>query len=74
MLVVYSLIPDNAFPTEVSNLFYIHDNYFLYSVLFTLLIVFLYQKPQNTFLRNTCILSYYLELYLAFLFLIYFKS
>src|SRR3954471_20772783 len=68
MLVVYPLFMRTLFPTEVSNLFYIGDSYFLYSVLFTLLIVLLYQKPQNTFLHITCILSFLLELYLAILF------
>src|SRR4051812_7623477 len=62
------------FRTKVSNFFYIRDTYFMYSFLFTLLIVLLYQKLKNTFLHNTRILSCYLELYLSFLFYYLFQE
>ena len=48
---------ERFFPIEVPNLFYLRDTYFLYLVLFTLFIVLLYQKPENTFYT---ILAFYL--------------
>ena len=67
MLEVYPLIPENSFPYCSSNLSYIRDTYFLYSVTLLYLLLLLYQQPKNTFLHNTRILSCHLELYLAFL-------
>ena len=50
ILVVYPLLPENAFPYCSSNISYIHDIYFLYSVVLLYFIVALIPKtPKHPF-------------------------